>query len=119
MSYFLDDLSDHPDAIELEIAGEAFDWLLNKSAFEEAEKRGADFGEFQELTEEDIVGNLDALATLLAVGTLPFDLGIEKEDFDEVLTPRLAQELGPDVMEQFQGLDDSELPDEVTDTAGK
>lgn len=113
MSYFLDDPSDHPDAIELEIAGESIDWLLNKTAFEKGEERGIDFSAFTELTEEDITGNLDALASLLLVGTLPFDLPIEKSDFDEILTPRLASELGPLVMAQFEGLADEEVPDEV------
>lgn len=114
MSYFLDDLADHPDAIELEIAGESIDWLLNKRAFEEGEERGIDFAAFAELAEEDVTGNLDALASLLLVGTLPFDLELTKEDFDEILTPRLAGELGPVVMAQFEGLSDEELPEEVT-----
>jgi hypothetical protein len=117
MSYFFETPSDHPDAIELEIAGQSFHWLLNKSAFEQGKEEGVDFSQFRELEEDDVEGNLDALASLLYVGTLPFDAPIEKADFDAVLTPRLAAELGPKVMAQFEGLTDEELPEEVT--AGK
>jgi len=52
---------------------------------------------------------LDALAALLYVGTLPFEPEITREDFDDVLTPRLAQELGPQVMKQFHGLEDEQV----------
>jgi hypothetical protein len=114
MSYFLDDLADHPDAMELEIAGQPFQWFLNQSAFEEAEERGIDFSSFAELDEEDIVGNLDALSTLLFVGTLPFDAEIEKADFKEVISPRVAQDLGPKLISKYQGLEDEQLPDAVT-----
>jgi hypothetical protein len=113
MSFFYDDLSDHPDCIEIEIAGKNIDWLLSKSAFETAEENGVDLTEFDEVEEDDVQGNLDALSTLLYIGTLPFDDGPEKEDFDEVITPRVAAEVGPKVMKQFQGLADEQIEEAV------
>ena len=113
MGYFLDDEADHPDTLELEIAGKRVFWLLNKEAFDTAEDEGIDFGAFQELEEDDVTGNLDALAALLYVGTIPFDAEISREDFDEILTPRLAQKLGPQVMQQFEGLEDEQIEEAV------
>jgi len=111
MSFFYDDPSEHPDAIVLEIAGKEVDWLLNKSAFEQAQDEGIDLQEFDEVEEDDIQGNLDALATLLYIGTLPFEDGPELEDFDDVITPRVAAEVGPRVMAQFEGLTDEQIED--------
>lgn len=109
MSFFLDDPTDHPDTLELEIAGKRIFWLLNKEAFEQAEEEGIDFAAFQSLEDDDVTGNLDALAALLYVGTIPFGAEITRQDFDDVLTPRLASELGPRVMAQFEGLEDEEV----------
>lgn len=115
MSFFVEDPANHPDTLELEIAGKSFLWLLNKPGFEQAEEEDIDFSAMQELQPEDVTGNLDALSVLLYVGTIPFDLPVEKEDFDDVITPRIASEIGPKVMAQFQGLDD----EEITDAVGK
>lgn len=115
MSFFYDDPSEHPDAIVLEIAGKEVDWLLNKSAFEQAQDEGIDLQEFDEVEEDDIQGNLDALATLLYIGTIPFrEAGEETpslEDLDRAITPTVAAQVGPEVMAQFQGLTDEEIED--------
>ena len=113
MSYFFDDLREHPDTIELEVAGQPVPWLLTKSAFEAAEEEGHSMADFQNLEEEDVQGNLDALATLLWIGTRPFDLDVSKAEFDEILTPRVAGEVAPRVMAQFEGLADEEVEDVV------
>lgn len=109
MSFFVDDPTDHPDTLELEIAGQSFLWLLNKRAFETAHDQGYSFSHFNELEDDDVVGNLDALALLLYVGTLPFDAEITLSDFDDVLTPRVAQRIGPKVIGQYEGLEDEEI----------
>ena len=113
MGYFYDDLTDHPDALVLDVAGKEVDWLLNKRAFELGAEEDIDFAEFEDLAEDDVQGSLDALSALLYVGTLPFaDEGQEtptREDFDQVITPRTAAEIGPQVMKQFQGLTDEEI----------
>lgn len=113
MGYFLDDEVDHPETMELDIMGKRVFWLLNKDSFDTAEEEGIDLTEFQELEEDDVTGSLDALATLLYVGTIPFDAEISREDFDEVLTPKLAKTLGPKVMKQFEGLEDEQVEDAV------
>jgi len=122
MSFFLDDPADHPDAITLEIAGKEVPWLLNKMAFEEAAEEGIDFGQFQDLDDDDVQGNLDALAALLYVGTIPFRMAGEDmprlHDFDMILTPRVASQVGPQVMAQFQGLTDEQI-EEVMGESGK
>jgi hypothetical protein len=109
MSFFYDDLTEHPDCIQLEIAGKEVNWLLTKQAFDKAQEEGIDLTDFDDVEEEDVRGNLEALATLLYIGTLPFEDGPSKEDFDLVMTPRTAAEVGPKVMAQFQGLADEEV----------
>ena len=122
MSFFLDDPADHPDAITLEIAGKEVPWLLNKSAFEAAADEGIDFDKFQDLDDTDVQGNLDALAAVLYIGTIPFRQAGEempsRDEFDNVLTPRVAAKVGPQVMAQFQGLTDEQI-EEVMGEAGK
>lgn len=106
--------TDHPDALDIEIAGETVPWLLNKAAIEQAKEEGIDFTDFQALEEDDVYGNLDALSALLYVGTLPFDTDTPtKQDFDAVLTPRVAAQVGPQVMAQFQGIADEQLEEVV------
>jgi hypothetical protein len=109
MSFF-GDPTDHPDCLDLEIAGKEVPFLLTKSALEDAKEKGIDLAGFRDLDEGDVLGNLDALATLLFVGTLPFEQEMPtKEDFDQVLTPSVAAEVGPRVMAQFEGLTDEEV----------
>lgn len=111
---FFDDLREHPDCLELEIAGQEVPFLLTKAALSEAKDEGIDLADFRGLEEDDVHGNLDALSTLLWIGTLPFNGETpSKEDFDQVLTPRVAAEVGPQVMSQFQGITDEEI-EEVT-----
>jgi hypothetical protein len=109
MGFFYDDLTEHPDALVLEIAGKEVNWLLNKQAFEEADSEGVNLQQFDDVEEDDVQGNLDALAALIYIGTLPFDKGPELEELDEVITPRVAGEVGPKVMAQFQGLTDEQV----------
>lgn len=113
MSFFPEDPADHPDSLVLEIAGKEVGWLLNKSAFETAEEEGIDFNDLQTVDEEDVGANLDALAKLLYVGTIPFrESGRDTpslEDLDNVITPRVAAEVGPRIMGQYQGLTDEEV----------
>jgi hypothetical protein len=109
MGYFYDDPSDHPDALTLEIAGVEVPWLLNKAAFSQAADEGIDFQAFSDLEEDDTQGNLEALEALIYVGTLPFDGGPTREEIGEVITPRVAAEVAPQVMAQFKGLDDQEI----------
>jgi hypothetical protein len=113
MSFFLDDPSEHPDALEFEINGKSFDWLLTKSAFEKAEDEGIDLQEFDEVDETDVVSSMESLITLLYIGTLPFEdrETPDLEDFDDVLTPRVAAEIGPKIMARYQGLTDEEVED--------
>ena len=111
MSFFYDDPADHPDALVLEIAGRDVHWLLNKTAFERASEEGIDLGQFDEVEEEDVLGNLEALAALLYIGTLPFEdrETPSLEDLGQVITPRTAAEVGPEVMAQFEGLSDEQV----------
>jgi len=109
MGYFYDDPHDHPDALTLEIAGQEVPWLLNKKALSEAADEGIDFQEFEELEEDDMQGNLDALEALIYTGTLPFDEGPTREEVGAVITPRIAAQVAPQVMSQFQGLEDEEI----------
>jgi len=112
MSFF-GDPGDHPDALVLEIAGREFGWLLNKKAFEIAQDEGIDLQAFSEVEEDDVQGNLEALAALIYIGTIPFrEAGEETpglEDLDDVITPRVASQVGPEVMSLFQGLTDEEI----------
>jgi len=111
---FFDDLTEHPDYIDLEVAGKEVPFLLTKAAIEEAKEKGVDIQAFQDLKEEDVEGNLDALSSLIWMGTLPFDQGTpSKEELDAVITPRVAAQVGPRVMAQFEGLSDEELDDVV------
>jgi len=117
MSFFYDDPADHPDAVTLNIAGKEVPFLLNKQAFERAGEEGVDLASFSDVDEEDVQGNLEALAALLYIGTLPFE-GRDTpsmKDLDVVLTPRIASEVAPQAMAQFQGLAD----EEIEDVAGK
>jgi hypothetical protein len=112
MGYFYDDPSDHPDALTLEIAGKEVPWLLNKSALSEAASEGIDFSEFEELAEDDVEGNLDALECLIYAGTLPFNGDVDTPTRDEiagVITPRIAADVAPQVMRQFEGITDEEI----------
>jgi hypothetical protein len=108
---FFGDASDHPDTLTLDIAGKEVPWLLNKQAFEAAQEEGIHLADFGDVDEDDVQGNLDALAHLLYIGTLPFEDQDTPtlEDFDAVLTPRVASEVGPKIMAQFQGLTDEEV----------
>jgi len=113
MGYFYDNPSDHPDALTLEIAGKEVDWLLNKRAMELAAEEGIDLQDFEDVDEGDMQGNLDALAALLYIGTLPFDDGPDLDEFDSVITPRVATQVGPQVMAQFEGLTDEQVEEVV------
>lgn len=111
---FFDDLREHPDTLILEVAGKDVPFLLTKAALSEAKDEGVDLADFRGLEEDDVHGNLDALSTLLWIGTLPFEEDTPtKEDFDAVLTPRVAAQVGPQVMAQFEGIADEEI-EEVT-----
>lgn len=111
---FFGDPTDHPDYLELEIAGKSVPFLLTKAAIEEGKTEGVDLQEFQALEEEDVSGNLDALSSLIWMGTLPFDQETPtKEEVDAVMTPRVAAQVGPKVMGRFEGLSDEELEDVV------
>jgi hypothetical protein len=114
MGFFPDDPSDHPEALEIEMAGRTFGFLLNKSAFETAKSEGIDLERFDDMDEEDVVDNLSALSTLLYIGSRPFSAyGHETpesvEAIEDVLTPAGATELAAPVMSQFGGLDDEEI----------
>ena len=112
MGYFYDDPSEHPDAITLEIAGKEVPWLLTKEALSKASDEGIDFTEFESISEDDVEGNLNALESLIYAGTLPFGEETEtptREEIGSVITPRIAAEVAPQVMAQFQGLADEEI----------
>jgi len=114
MGFFYDDPAEHPDALDLEIAGKSVPFLLNNSAFGAAKSEGIDFAEFSDLEDDDVAGNMEALASLLYVGTIPFDRETPtKEELDEALTPRIASQIGPEVMAQFEGLEDEEIEEVV------
>jgi len=114
MGFFIDDPSDHPEALEVELAGRTFGWLLNKTGFDTAEKEGIPFETLNERIDEDkIADNLEALAQLIYIGTIPFrKVGKETpavEEIEDVLTPRGAREIGPALMAQFEDIADERL----------
>lgn len=113
MSFFYDNLSEHPDCLQLEIAGKEINWLLNKKAFEKAKDEGIEISEFDEVDEDDVIGNLEALSQLIYVGTLPFDYDLNLEEIDEVMTPAVMVDLGPKLLAQFQGLTDEQVEEIV------
>jgi hypothetical protein len=116
MGFFYDDPSEHPDALELDIAGKTVPWLLSKKAFEEAEeKEGVDFVSLEEIDEGDLVGNLEALAQVVWAGTLPFEDAETPtlEELERAITPKTASRIGPDVLAQYEGIVDEQVEQAV------
>jgi hypothetical protein len=115
MGFF--DPREHADKVDLEIAGETIPWLISKQALETAEEEGIALEDLEVDEEADIGEATQAVANLLYVGTIPFrEVGEDVptlEDFDVVVSPGLAQRIGPKIMAKFQGIVDEELEDVV------
>lgn len=108
----LDDLTKHPDTLTLDIADVDVHFLLSQEAYAKAKDEGIDLAALDQVDEDDPAESLRALSTLVYIGNLPFGQAESMEEVEALMTPRIAAQVGPQIMAQFD-----DLADEVADDA--
>jgi len=118
MSYFYNDPHEHPDAVNIKVAGKEVPWLITKKAVEMGQERGIDFDELGALDEE-MTGSeaLDAIIDMLMLGRLAFiKAGHDRPnrtDFEEAIAPNTIPKILGQINAAFAGVEDGEIADEV------
>lgn len=74
------DYRTHPDTIQIDIAGQTFDWFLGKRSFDLAKERGTEMDEIFDAAAKGLDGSLETFQRMVWVGMLPFYPDLEAED---------------------------------------
>lgn len=85
----LDALRESPDYRKVQIAGREREFCLGRYGMRLAKERGVD------VLNADKLPSMDGVAALLYAGCLPFDRGLEFDDFADLLSGRELLALAP------------------------
>ena len=100
------DYRDHPDTTTITLAGQELPFFLGRKSFAVAKDEGVDAGEIlsgaMDADESDVLGNIDAFASLLWVGLLVFsDIDVSRTEIADVLSLKEMQRLQSEITDAF------------------
>ena len=129
----IEDYTDHPDTIEVELAGKTLPWFLGAESFELAQERGVEMGEIMtqlqslsELDENDIEGQVSegvrSVIVLVWVGFLVFEPDLKTSEVRRLVSFPVSDALFGPIMQHLNGIEDeqlAEMAEQAADDSGK
>jgi len=116
------DFRDHPDTIEIPLAGQTPPWFLGRKSFALAKEHGVDPDTvLQDVRDaQTTLEAFDRVARLVWAGLLVFDDDLTIDDVADAMSLQDLQRVQQPIAEAFAGLGDDTMEDSAQDaTAGK
>lgn len=103
------DFRDHPDTIEVELAGQTLPWFLGRKSFRLAKERGVEISEVLQTARsaqknEDLNEAIDTIAKLVWTGFLVFDEELEIDAVADRMSLQDIPRLKGTIMGEFEKL---------------